>query len=74
MEDFPIVSASTDQEEAALAAKGSGFKSLPVVDQDQRLIGQITTKMLERVCTKTHVPPIRCHRSSATVRLGSWWD
>ena len=49
VEDFPIVSASMDQEEAALAAKGSGFKSLPVVGHDQRLIGQISTKMLERV-------------------------
>ncbi len=34
---------------AARAAAGTAFKSLPVVDQDGRLIGEITQKMLERV-------------------------
>ncbi len=47
--DFPVVSSSTDQEEAALAASGAEFKSLPVVDNDGKLVGQITTKMLQRV-------------------------
>ncbi len=44
-----VVSANTDQEEAARAAAGTAFKSLPVVDQDGWLIGEITRKMLERV-------------------------
>jgi len=48
-EEFPVVSANTDQEEAVRAIEGSGFKSIPVVDQDGRLIGQITPKMLGRV-------------------------
>ncbi|WP_172653328.1 magnesium transporter [Methyloceanibacter caenitepidi] len=47
--EFPIVSSATDQEEAALATAGTEFKSLPVVDNDGRLVGQITTKMLARV-------------------------
>ncbi|ODR98958.1 hypothetical protein AUC68_07300 [Methyloceanibacter methanicus] len=47
--EFPIVSSATDQEAAALAAAGTEFKSLPVVDNDGRLVGQITTKMLARV-------------------------
>ena len=40
---------ATDQEEAALATTGAEFKSPPVVDQDGRLTGQITTKRLARV-------------------------
>jgi magnesium transporter len=47
--DFSVVSSNTDQEEAALASTGAEFKSLPVVDNDGRLVGQITTKMLQRV-------------------------
>jgi magnesium transporter len=47
--DIAVVSSSTDQEEAALAATGAEFKSLPVVDNDGTLVGQITTKMLQRV-------------------------
>lgn len=47
--EFPIVSSVTDQEEAARATAGAEFKSLPVVDNDGRLVGQITTKMLARV-------------------------
>ena len=40
---------ATDQEEAALATASAEFKSPPVVDQDGRLTGQITTKRLARV-------------------------
>lgn len=47
--EFPIVSSVTDQEEAARATAGAEFKSLPVVDNDGRLVGQITTRMLARV-------------------------
>lgn len=47
--EFPVVSSTTDQEEAALATSGTDFKSLPVVDNEGKLVGQITTKMLARV-------------------------
>ena len=47
--EFPVVSSATDQEEAALATAGTEFKSLPVVDNDGRLLGQITTKMLAHI-------------------------
>jgi magnesium transporter len=47
--EFPVVSSATDQEEAALATAGTEFKSLPVVDNDGRLVGQITTKMLAHI-------------------------
>ncbi|MEM7192288.1 MAG: CBS domain-containing protein, partial [Pseudomonadota bacterium] len=48
-QDFPIVSSATDQEEAVRAMAGAEFKSLPVVDPQGKLVGQITTKMLARV-------------------------
>ena len=47
--NFSRVSSATDQEEAALATAGAEYKSPPVVDQDGRLTGQITTKRLARV-------------------------
>jgi magnesium transporter len=47
--EFPIVRAEARQDDAAHTVEGAGYMSLPVVDSEGRLIGQITPKLRERI-------------------------
>jgi Mg/Co/Ni transporter MgtE len=47
--EFPVVRAEARHDDAAHTVEGAGYMSLPVVDSEGRLIGQITPKLRERI-------------------------
>lgn len=47
--DITTVSADTDQEEVVRIAARQDVRSVPVVDRDGRLVGQVTLKQLRRI-------------------------
>ncbi|MDH3587616.1 MAG: CBS domain-containing protein, partial [Gammaproteobacteria bacterium] len=47
--EFPVVLAEAGHDDAAHTVEGAGYMSLPVVDSEGRLIGQITPKLRERI-------------------------